>query len=109
MMIILRDDPVIEIFDSPEAPPSWIEWIDIENGEYQFCDDKGQRYVGAVTHPKGRFERWFKEPTFALRPEGTPNLKNVLELVDKAEFLESNSHFPDLDALRQHLTRGLSR
>lgn len=105
MMIMLRDDPVIVVFDSPDAPPSWIEWIDIENGEYRFCDDKGQRYIGVVTHPKG----WFKQTTFSLRPEGTPILKNALDLIDGAELLEPNAHFPDLDSLRQHLTNGLSQ
>jgi hypothetical protein len=92
MMIMLRDDPVIVVFDSPDAPPSWIEWIDIENG-------------GVVTHPKG----WFKQTTFSLRPEGTPILKNALDLIDGAELLEPNAHFPDLDSLRQHLTNGLSQ
>ena len=32
---------MIVLFDSPDAPPNWIEWIDVENGEYRFCDDKG--------------------------------------------------------------------
>ena len=31
MMLILRDDPVIEVFASPDNPPNWIEPIDIEN------------------------------------------------------------------------------
>jgi hypothetical protein len=105
MMIVLRDDRVIEVFDSPEAPPNWIEWTDIENGAYRFCDEKGQRYVGVVIHSKG----WFKQPTFTLRPEDTPNPKNVLDLIDKAELLESNVHFPNLASLPQHVTRGLSR
>jgi hypothetical protein len=100
MMMVLRDDPVIELFESPEAPPNWIEWIDIENREYRFCDDKGQRYVGVVTHPKG----WFKHPTFSLRPEGASDLKNALELIDIAELLKPNTWFPDLDSLRRHLT-----
>jgi hypothetical protein len=104
MMIMLRDDRVIEIFDSPEAPPNWIEWIDIENGEYRFSDDKGQRYVGVVALPKGRFT----QPTFTLRPEGAPNSNSLLELVGEAETVEPNPHFPDLDSLREHITRGLS-
>lgn len=104
-MIMLRDDPVIVVFDSPEVPPNWIEWIDVQNGEYQFCDDQGQQYVGIVTQPKG----WIKQPTFALRPEGAPNLKNVPDLIDKAHSLESNAHFPDLASLRRHLTKGPSQ
>jgi hypothetical protein len=96
---MLRDDPVIELFDSPDAPPDWIEWIDIENGEYRFCDEQGQRYVGVVTHPKG----WFKQPTFCLRPEGTASLKNVLDLAEQAEAIKPNDRFPDLEALRKYL------
>jgi hypothetical protein len=33
MMIMLRDDQMIEIFRSADAPPSWVEAIDIENEE----------------------------------------------------------------------------
>ena len=42
MMVMLRDDQVIELFDSVDNPPDGIEGIDIENGEYQFCDERGQ-------------------------------------------------------------------
>jgi hypothetical protein len=99
MMIMLRDDRVIEIFRSPDAPPGWIETIDIENGEYRFCDERGQRYVGEVTHPPGLF----REGEFRLRPEGGPNLNNALELIGGAQFIEPNDQFPDLESLRRHL------
>ena|SRR5437773_7113386 len=100
MMIMLRDDPVIEVFDSPENPPSWIEGIDVENGEYQFCDDRGQRYVGVIR----RASTWRRQPEFVLRPEGTPELTNVLDLIQRAEMIEPNERFPDLESLRKHLT-----
>ena len=77
MMIMLGDDPVIEIFDSPENPPNSIEGIDVQNGIYQFCDDQGQRYVGEVTY----YTRWFtRREQIKLRPEGVPDIKNVLAL-----------------------------
>ena len=66
MMIMLRDDSVIEIFESPERPPNWIEGIDIENGEYQFCDHRGLRYIGVIN----RKFRIFRHPEFHLEPEG---------------------------------------
>lgn len=99
MMIMLRDDPVIEIFDSPDNPPAWIEAIDVENEEYEFCDDRGQRYVGVIN----RFSAWRGEPEFALRPEGSPELKNALDLIQRAEKIEPNQQFSDLEALRLHL------
>jgi hypothetical protein len=100
MMIMLRDDPVIEVFDSPENPPSWIEAIDVENEEYKFCDDQGQRYVGRITPAS----TWRRQPEFVLRPEGVPELKNVLDLIERANVIEPTERFPDLDSLRKYLT-----
>ena len=101
MMLMLRDDKVIEIFDSPENPPAWIEAIDIENEEYRFCDEKGQRYVGVIVRPVG----YFRSGAFELRPEGQPQLKNALDLVDAAVGIEPNERYGDLDLLRRHLAR----
>jgi hypothetical protein len=98
MMLILRDDRVIEVFDSFEHPPVWIESIDVENGEYQFCDDKGQRFVGVV----GR-HTLVTQAEWHLRPTGEPDIRNALGLVEKAVMIESNSHFPDLDSLKRHI------
>lgn len=101
MMIMLRDDQIIEIFRSADAPPNWIEEIDIENGEYRFCDERGQRFVGEISRPAG----WFKAALYRLRPEGTVSLNNALELIDGAEGIEPNDEFPDLESLRHHLTK----
>jgi hypothetical protein len=49
MIFILRDDLVLEVFDTSDNPPNWIEPIDIENEEYSFCDDHGQRYGGCYS------------------------------------------------------------
>ena len=100
MIIMLRDDQVIEVFDSPDNPPGWIEGIDVENGEYEFCDDRGQRYVGIMIQPSS----WGRQCEFALHPEGTPELQNVLDLIARAETIEPNDRFPDLKALRKQLT-----
>jgi len=99
MMMLLTDDRVLEVFESPQSPPSWIEAIDIENGEYRFCDDKGQRYVGISTKRTG----WLGTGKFELRRAGRPDLKNALELVDAAVSIKPNSVFPDLASVRQHL------
>ena len=100
MMLMLLDEPLLEVFDSPERPPSWIEAVDIENGEYQFCDENGQRYVGVITGPR----RWFQDAKFQLRPEGVPDIKNALALVERAKAIKPNDRFPDLDSLRRHFS-----
>jgi hypothetical protein len=99
MIIMLRDDQVIKIFESPPTVRDGIEAIDIENQEYQFCDQNGQRYVGVITEKIG----WFRSGNFELRPEGTPDIKNALRLLDSATALEPNEKFPDLDTLRAFL------
>jgi hypothetical protein len=102
MMIMLRDDPVIEIFESPDSIPNSIEVIDVENGVYKFCDDQGQRYVGHVTRSL------FGREKIELRPEGSPDVKNFLDLIDRAEFIEPNDRFPDLQTLREYTTKRFS-
>ena len=98
---MLRDDPVIEVFSSPDTLPNSIEGIDVENGEYLFCDERGQKYVGEVTRPSG----WFKSEEIRLRPEGAPSISNVLELIDRAELIEPNDQFPDLESLRRYVLK----
>ena len=99
MMLILRDDPVIEVFASPDNPPNWIEPIDTENEEYSFCDDNGQRYAGLITQPAG----WFRPAVFVLRPVGAPDMANAIALVDRAVAIEPNDEFTDLASLRSYL------
>ena len=97
MMIILKDDRVIEIFESPENPPDWIEGIDIENHEYQFCSDSGQIYIGHIVKPSGIFS----EAIWRLKPEGKPDMKNLDSLINEAEMIEPNDKFADLEELKK--------
>lgn len=103
MMIMLRDDPVIEIFESAATPPNWIECIDIENDEYQFCEDTGQRFVGEVVCRAGLF----RSEQFCLIPEGEPDVMNALRLLDRAKAIEPNEYFSDLESLRRHILERL--
>ena len=101
MLMMLRDDKVIELFESINDPPKRLETIDIENDEYQFCDLRGQRYVGVVARPAG----WFSDGTFELRAEGPAILQNALSLLDQATDLADNQWFQDLASLRRSLAR----
>lgn len=99
MMLILRDDGLIETFDSPEYPPNWIERIDVENEEYTFSSDTGQRYKGELIRKAGFFapEKW------RLAPHGEPDIENALALVDRAEGVDPE--FSNLQALREHIIK----
>jgi hypothetical protein len=102
MMLILRDDPVIEVFDAPDNPPNRIEPIDVENEAYSFRDDHGQPYVGVVTQPIGWF---FRRVSFELRPVGAPDIANAIALVERAVAIEPNDKFADLASLRNYLVK----
>ena len=85
-MLILRDDQVIETFTSPGLPPTWIETIDVENEEYEFCDTDGQRFIGKITKGKN----FYSLDTFELVPDGAPNIDNLTSILDRALFVERN-------------------
>jgi hypothetical protein len=99
MMMVLLDEPTLMLFESPYKPPEWLEAVDVLNNEYRFCDDNGQRFVGASTHPGG----WFREPEYALRAQGSPDIANALELVARAGMIMPNPWFADVDSLRCYL------
>ena len=103
MMIILRDDRVIETFEDPRQPPNWIETIDIKNQEYEFCDDYGQVYKGKIK--KGGF---FSLDTYELVPEGTPDKENLNRLLSKAVMIEEGDRFQTLEELKKYLTSAAS-
>jgi len=101
MILMLRgDDHVMVLFGSVDEVSRRLETIDIENDEYQFCDVSGQRYVGVVTRPIGRFS----SGAFELRTVGPPEIGNAVELIDRATGLEANEWYKDLASLRRHLT-----
>jgi hypothetical protein len=99
MMMVLLDEPTLILFESPDRPPGWLEAVDVMNGEYSFCDDQGQRYVGFITREAG----WFRAQEYGLRPEGAADIANAQSLVEHAVLLEPNEWFPDIESLRRYL------
>jgi hypothetical protein len=99
MMMVLLDEPTLMLFDSPDNPPDCLESVDVINGEYRFCDDDGQRYVGVVTRTVGG-----SYPIeYLLRPDGEPDSTLPRELARKAVLLVPNPWHLDLASLLRHL------
>ncbi len=95
MMMVLLDEPTLILFGSPESPPAFLDAVDVLNGEYSFCDDSGQSYVGVMTRPAG----WFRAEEYLLRPDGASDIANAIELVKRAVVIEPNEWFTDLESL----------
>jgi len=99
MIMVLLDEPTIILFDSQDNPPDCLEAVDVMNGEYFFCDDDGQRYVGAVTRSVGG-----SYPVeYRLRPDGEPSLSLAMNLAETAVMLVPNPWYADLESLHRHL------
>jgi len=99
MIMMLRDDLVVEIFDDVSSPPSWVEGVDIENNEYEFCDADGQIFIGKIIAKGGVF----RQPKFALEPYGDRDVQNAINLIDRAKGMEPNKYFSDLASLRKSM------
>ena len=48
MMMMLRDDLVLELFDDPRTPPAWIEGIDVETGMEKNGRIENRAALGAI-------------------------------------------------------------
>jgi hypothetical protein len=66
MLLALDKEGELYLFASTADAESWLETIDIENGEYEFCSDRGQRFLAEVSSPVTAF----RGGAFFLRPEG---------------------------------------
>jgi hypothetical protein len=62
MILALDSAKILYIFSSEKDVYKELEAIDIANGEYQFCDEKGRRYSAHITRPV----TFFRQGTFAI-------------------------------------------
>jgi hypothetical protein len=99
MVIALeKDDGSLFLFASVSEAETEFEAIDVENGEYEFCDHTGQRLVAEITEPVGAF----RAGKYRLRPSGAPDREAVSRLVARATCLVRGiPEVQTIDALRR--------
>ena len=99
MLVFEKDDGGLMAFPSAERAIAQCELIDVENGEYEFCDHEGQKYTYAITGQPGLFS----PGKYTLVPEGVPDIQHILKLADKARCFEGKrcnlSNMDELKAL----------
>ena len=94
MIIALeKDDGSLFVFASIAEAETEFELIDIENGEYEFCDHAGQRFVAEIAAPA----RAFQAGSYRLHPKGAPDKELVCQLVARASNLSKGT--PDVRSL----------
>jgi hypothetical protein len=84
MLVLEANGSLLHLFSSATEAESHLEATDIENGEYEFCDDTGQRYVGEVVAPVSSFQAG----SFRLRADGAPDRAFVAAFLSRARSLE---------------------
>ena len=99
MVIVLeKDDGSLFLFDSISDAEAAFEAIDVENGEYEFCDDAGQRFVAEIVAPV----RAFRAGSYRLHPSGSPDKELVSHLVARASCLvRAGAGIQSIDELRR--------
>lgn len=84
MLVLETNGSLLHLFSDATEAESHLEAIDIENAEYEFCDDTGQRFVGEVVTPVTTF----RAGSFRLRPDGAPDRAVVTSFLSRARSLE---------------------
>ena len=84
MLVLETNGSLLHLFSSATEAESHLEAIDIEDGEYEFCDDTGQGFVGEVVAPVTTF----RAGSFRLRPDGAPDRVLVASFLSRARSLE---------------------
>ena len=84
MIIAIDTDNLLYLFNSQEEVEIELEAIDIENEEYEFCDEKGQRYQTKTISLVSAF----KTGSFTLEPTGKPDKSNIISLIKRAKSLD---------------------
>lgn len=84
ILVLETNGGLLHLFSDAQEAESQLEAIDIENSEYEFCDETGQRFVGELVAPVGIF----RSGSFRLRSDGTPDRALIGSFLSRARSLE---------------------
>ena len=102
MLVLEKDDGRLMTFPSGYEAEGYCELIDVENGEYEFCDDDGQIYLHAVTKKSA----FFSSGDYILAPVGTSDVQNALRLIGNARcFDDRGCDLGSIDGLKAHILK----
>jgi hypothetical protein len=83
ILALEKDDASLHLFASVSEAETHFEAIDVQNGEYEFCDERGQRLAPEIVAPITTFGAG----SYRLRPMGAPERALFSSLVSRARYL----------------------
>jgi hypothetical protein len=102
MFLVLDTDRELSLLASLEAAAAHLETIDLENNEYEMCDDTGQRFTALILKPVSAFSGG----DFRLVPTGLPDSELPLLFIEQAKsFWSKVSSLRTLDDARKHFQK----
>ena len=102
MFLVLDIDGCLNIFESVDAAQEHLEAIDIENNEYEFCDESGQPYAGELIPSRGMFSG----DGFRIVQRGSADSGLPLSFINRAKhFWPKGTPFKTLDDARAYFSR----
>jgi len=87
MLLVVDRDNNLSIHASVRDAERHLETIDVEDGEYQFCDESGQPYMGEVLKPVGKFS----SGQFRIVPHGASDSTLPLSFISRSTDHRSKS------------------
>ena len=100
MILAIDTDNLLHLFESIKEACNCIEAIDIENNEYEFCDEIGQKYKPSILSPVTTF----RAGTFTLKPIGEPDKNILISIITKSKSLDTVvDNINNLDELKKIL------
>lgn len=84
MIIALeKDDGAVYLFAKMSEAEAHFEAIDVENGEYEFFDESGQRFTPEIVATIGAF----RTGSYRLLPTGAPDGAMLSSVISRARYL----------------------
>lgn len=84
ILVFETNGSLLHLFSSVAEAESQLEAIDVQNGEYEFCNDTGQRFVGDIVEPVTKF----RAGSFRLKPDRAPDKAVVASFLSRSRSLE---------------------
>ena len=102
IFVLATDDWGLEVFPTKEEAIAACEGIDVEEGNYLFWDNDGSSLEARFSTPNKHGSFTVVSGVYDLLPED--NGDPLVSVLSKAKYLEANSWFSSVEAVRRHLT-----
>jgi hypothetical protein len=102
MFLVLDSDSELSLLSSVEAASAHLETIDLENNEYEMCDETGQGFTALILKPVAAFSGG----DFRLMAIGLPDSELPTKFIDRAmTFWSQVDSVRTLDDARLHFQK----